>query len=89
MGLLTGDLYVATEGEHNGAMTVYYLHLGWHSVSPSVPAPFSATVASATASPTGQISRSSIGWIYRSHIHREKPDLTNELGHSTHSKQAR
>ena len=50
--------YVATEEEHNGTMTLYYLHLGWHSVSPSVPAPLLAMVARVTAPPLdGEVGR--------------------------------
>ena len=89
MKLLTGDQFVATEEEHNGTMTLYNLHLGWHSVSPSVPARLAAMVTCADASPARQKSRSSMGGGCRGHMHREKPDLTDELGHSTHTKQAR
>ena len=89
MELLTGDIYVATEEEHNRTMTLYYFNVGWHSVSPNVPAPSSAMVACATASPTGQRARSSLGESYRGHMHREKPDFTDEVGHCTQIKQAR
>ena len=71
MELSTGDIHVAKEKEHNRTITLYYFHVGWHSVFPSVATPLSALVVCATAFSTGQRTRSSIGETYGSHMHQQ------------------